>query len=742
MRHAFHNARRGHVSSKHKRNTAKPHLVEQLEGRTLLSAADLDATFGNDGFATSVPDVEFTATAMQADGKIIAVGAQRLFQQNETTDTDFVIARFNTNGSLDTTFGFGDGITQVDLRDNDTPVAVAITNDGRIVIAGHTTSTFDVGTDLAVARLLPNGAPDNSFSGDGKATFHVGATNEVLTDMALQADGKIVLIGTIDPSSALNDRQLVVGRLNANGSIDSGFGGNGTGYNVVTEYQYDLNATSVQVLPSGKIAVLGTASRRPETAASGEWNIHLAMFNSNGTKTGAPFGRGFFNADQFFSSNDRFVEVRRMNTTDLVVLPSGNLIVGANVDFRNTFEDVEQASLIVKFAPNGKVVDSHFDEIGVNTDTEVTSLAYTDGLIYVGGHYPTASFQISRYHANTLDPDVTFDPPLVDDFDRLHEASYSSPTFHTATSWDLEIDRNGRVYLAGASGFYNDEPGLPNYQQESVLLRIVGSAPTAPADVNDQFSEAIAIATDGIVSGSISNPVDVTMYKFTVVAGQTISFDIDNNGSPLDSYMRLFRSNGTQIAANDNAAAPGEQLHVSPYINYTFNTGGTYYVAISGKGNQNFNPNTGNGDTNGSTGSYTLTTIASDTNDTLATATSTWLNRTIVNQSMANANDVDMFEFTVTAGQRVGFDVDNNGSPLDSYMRLFNTNGTQLAANDNGIAPGETLHKSPYIAYTFATAGTYYVAVSGKGNQNYNPLTGLGDTVGSTGAFTLDLRIL
>lgn len=102
--------------------------------------------------------------------------------------------------------------------------------------------------------------------------------------------------------------------------------------------------------------------------------------------------------------------------------------------------------------------------------------------------------------------------------------------------------------------------------------------------------------------------------------------------------------------------------------------------------------------------------------------------------------DVDMMAFTVKAGQRVAFNV-NGTTTLDSYLRLFNASGTQLAANDNGAASGETLGKDSYFEYTFATAGTYYIGISAAGNITYNASNGNGDTASPTsGGYTIVVK--
>lgn len=114
--------------------------------------------------------------------------------------------------------------------------------------------------------------------------------------------------------------------------------------------------------------------------------------------------------------------------------------------------------------------------------------------------------------------------------------------------------------------------------------------------------------------------------------------------------------------------------------------------------------------------------------------------------SITHGRDVDMFAFDVTAGQTIKFDVDAaaSGGIGDSYLRLFDATGTQLATDDDtdGPAPEVDLQES-FLSYTFATAGRYYIAVTGFGNRlNYNATTGEGDDNASAthiGAYTLNI---
>lgn len=114
-----------------------------------------------------------------------------------------------------------------------------------------------------------------------------------------------------------------------------------------------------------------------------------------------------------------------------------------------------------------------------------------------------------------------------------------------------------------------------------------------------------------------------------------------------------------------------------------------------------------------------------------------------VGQTIVTGADVDMYSFTVGAGQRVAFDIDNPSGGLNSYIRLFDVAGIELAANDNASGPApEHSASDSFLEYTFNTAGTYYIGVSGVPNTGYNPLTGAGDAAGSTGQYDLTLRSL
>jgi uncharacterized delta-60 repeat protein len=176
--------------------------------RLLNPQGTLDTTYGG-GTGKSLANLAGAdfgkAVALQSDGKIIVAG--------DSTPTgggsaDFTVARLlNPQGTIDTTYGGGTGYSVADFGGNDTGNAVALQPDGKIVVAGYTTAG---GThDFAVARFNSNGTLDTSFGSGGKSIFNLGGNDDAYS-VALQSDGKIVLAGY---TSAGNGNDFAVARF-------------------------------------------------------------------------------------------------------------------------------------------------------------------------------------------------------------------------------------------------------------------------------------------------------------------------------------------------------------------------------------------------------------------------------------------------------------------------------------------------------------------------------------------------
>lgn len=221
--------------------------------RVLAEGEGLDASFDGDGVVSRRYGTDSlggycyaNAVAIQQDGKIVVAG-QAYVDDLFSPGHDFVIARYNSDGSPDATFG-----TQVNgvpitwnwagMGGSDEIIDLAIdyngnpsTNSlyGSIVAVGNTAAYWAAGwvpqsSQFAVARFRPNGTLDGGFDGDGKLTTSFsGAQTSFAAGVLIQAGGKIVVAGSAGANAG--PRDMALARFNANGSLDGSFGPNGTG---------------------------------------------------------------------------------------------------------------------------------------------------------------------------------------------------------------------------------------------------------------------------------------------------------------------------------------------------------------------------------------------------------------------------------------------------------------------------------------------------------------------------------
>jgi uncharacterized delta-60 repeat protein len=231
------------------------------------SNGSLDTSFGSGGLVTTSGFLGRNML-LQADGKIVVVGGG--------TANNFELARYNSNGTLDTTFD-GDGRVSTDISGSnasDTAYGVALQADGKILVAGNTiVSGTTVHSDFALARYNTNGSLDTTFSGDGKLTFDFfGRSSDSASSVAVQPDGKIVIAGISG-----SGRYFSLARYNADGSADTGF--NGTGSNFIG---FNLDGESggiLRIQSDGKIVVGGSSD---VSTSDTVWDFALTRFNANG----------------------------------------------------------------------------------------------------------------------------------------------------------------------------------------------------------------------------------------------------------------------------------------------------------------------------------------------------------------------------------------------------------------------------------------------------------------------------
>jgi uncharacterized delta-60 repeat protein len=236
-----------------------------------------DKSFSGDGVVTI--DIfggydEALGIVRQADGKLVVAG----FGRNPATGLeDFALARVNSDGTLDTTFG-GDGVVTTDFfAGNDRAMGLVIQPDGKLVAGGY---ARDPATDLdfALARYDSGGSLDITFDGDGKATTDFTGSADAIQRMTTQPDGKFVAVG-VTLNTYLGNQDFAIARYNTNGSLDAGFATYGKAGVASTDFLGNADsALSVLVAPDGKILAGGLVFNPQNNS----YDMGLARYNADG----------------------------------------------------------------------------------------------------------------------------------------------------------------------------------------------------------------------------------------------------------------------------------------------------------------------------------------------------------------------------------------------------------------------------------------------------------------------------
>lgn len=242
-------------------------IVSNTVIQVQAATGDLDPTFGNGGKVTTDIGSRFesvNAVVIQQDGKIVAGGGSIIVP--EFNDGAFALARYNSNGTLDSSFGVGGKVITDLALSNDQIGALAIQSDGKIVAAG----VAQLG--MGLVRYNSDGSLDVSFGSGGKVFTPVNARTFGMA-IAIQSDGKI-LVSSSKPTIPIGSAFLLV-RYDTNGSLDPGFGNGGI---VTTSFESGSTDGSfaLAIEDSGRIIVGGFTFNGVRTAFA------LARYESNG----------------------------------------------------------------------------------------------------------------------------------------------------------------------------------------------------------------------------------------------------------------------------------------------------------------------------------------------------------------------------------------------------------------------------------------------------------------------------
>ncbi len=359
-----------------------------------------DTTFGSGGVVTT--DFSFsgvfgggaTAVALQPDGKIIAVGSSA-FQ-------NFALARYNPDGSLDSTFGSGGKVTTDFGFADASALAVTVDPDGKIRVAG-VRRPFDLTSiDFALARFNADGSLDSTFGAGGKVVSPFGPLNGTsIFAERFEPDGKILAAGIAFANFAPfgSNGDFALARYNADGSVDTGFG---TGGRLTTDFNgSDDEARGVAIQPDGKIVAAGSSGAIPQFA--------LARYNPDGSLDSS-FGVGgkvTTNVSPIAGNGARAVAIESGGD----VLAAGSAFTGVAFGGSDDFALVRYTAagaLDSSFGTGGTVIT---DFAGGNDRANALALQ-PDGRIVAAGFAfdgPVVDFALARYLGTPTALEVTID---------------------------------------------------------------------------------------------------------------------------------------------------------------------------------------------------------------------------------------------------------------------------------------------------------------------------------------------
>jgi uncharacterized delta-60 repeat protein len=392
-------------------------VASPLGTRTLSASGHLDTTFGGAGVVTTeFPGFPADAygVAIQADGKIVVAGS------THDTSSDFVVARYNTDGTLDSSFGGGGtGWVMTDLafggpNSVDEAYAVAIDENGKILVAGSTQDAPDVlgqGRNFALVRYNGNGSVDtmtitNVIPVDPSNTTLPNPDDEIHAIAIDPVSHQIIAVGHIDWVNSdpfdnpINHHDVAIARYNPDLSLDK---------TTTTAFLPDAihgdveeNALSVAIQADSNIVIAGYA----DPSGTSSWDFLVARYLSDLSGLDTTFGTNGFVITDFGGPYAQ--------GNGVAIQPDGKIVVaGFAPDYTHSLLGIARydnidGSLDPSFGTSGKVQTL----LGIGAGASSVAVQPLDGKIVAVGNSAdgtSGNFAVARYSTTgTLDAsDIT-----------------------------------------------------------------------------------------------------------------------------------------------------------------------------------------------------------------------------------------------------------------------------------------------------------------------------------------------
>jgi uncharacterized delta-60 repeat protein len=374
-------------------------------GPAAANPGHLDPGFGSAGKTTTnfAGTAGASAAALQ-NGRVVAAG----FAVTGAT-TDFALARYRPNGTLDPTFGnHGRVTTDVAGGAGDVATALVVQADGKLVAAGLTSGP--AGQDFALVRYRPNGTVDPSFGNHGRVTTDFAGGADAAHALVIQADGKLVAAGS---ATAGTNQDFAIARYNPNGSLDLSFG---TGGRSTIDIAGDFDEARALVLQGGRLVAAGFTFTGD--AATGDFAI--ARFTAAGRPDNT-FGTGGSVTTDFAGGFD---DARALVVLGGKLVAAGSATTSSGPDFALARYD-DHGALDPTFGTGGKVT-TDFAPVFGDAD-EINALLVQQGKLVAAGSSFTGGglrfdFALARYQSNgSLDASFGTGGTTTTDFARRED---------------------------------------------------------------------------------------------------------------------------------------------------------------------------------------------------------------------------------------------------------------------------------------------------------------------------------
>ncbi len=395
-------------------------------GGLLAQPGSLDPSFGTGGKVTTNFENEADnarAVLLLPEGRILVGGSS---ENASGGDIDMALAMYLSDGSLDSSFS-GDGLHKTSIGGSDVIHALALQPDGKILAA--TTRLLNGNSDIAIVRYLPNAALDTDFGTFfGTTLIDLGSNQDVVNDMVLLPDGKIVLVGSKGGGS---DGDFMLIRFTEGGLVDSTFGTDGI---VITDFDGKEDfGYAVALQSNGNLVVVGGVT---DSLASDNEAFGVARYLPNGD-----LDTSFGDEGKLFVKFTGFIE----QANDVAILPDGKIVIAGHCHefgvLKLAITRLEfDGSLDHTFGTGGKSI---FSFIGWSHANSL--VVQPDGKYLIGGFGGAGNFLIAR-----VTPDGQLDPTFTDSAGIAGAVFTALGNFSECTAMALQAD--GKLVAVGTSG--------------------------------------------------------------------------------------------------------------------------------------------------------------------------------------------------------------------------------------------------------------------------------------------------